>query len=96
MDTWLWRARFFKTRILSARCITRGRVRIVRGGQIFRVRKPHSEVYMGDLLTFTAYDSLMQIEVLSLGEGRGPAVEAQTLYCHIPPNHPATSEANAD
>lgn len=84
LDTWLWRARFFKTRALSARCISRGRVRIIRGGQIFRVRKPHSEVQIGDQMTFTAYDNLMQIEVRCLGERRGPAPEAQMLYRHMP------------
>lgn len=89
LDIWLWRARFFKSRALSARCIKRGKVRIIRDGQIFRVRKPHSEVHIGDQLTFMAYDELIQIEVLDLGERRGPAVEAQALYCHIPP---ATSE----
>ncbi len=84
MDIWLWRARFFKTRILSARCMKRGRMRIVRRGQIFRVRKPHNEVYIGDQLTFTAYDNLVQVEVLALGERRGPAQQAQLLYRAIP------------
>ncbi len=88
LDIWLWRARFFKTRILSARCIRRGQVRVIRGGQIFRVRKPHSEVQMGDQLTFTAYENLHQIEVLALGERRGSALEAQTLYGHIPTDTP--------
>jgi len=85
LDIWLWRARFFKTRVLSARCIARGQVRIIRGGQVFRVQKPHSEIQIGDQLTFTAYDNLMQIEVLSMGDRRGPATEAQSLYCHICP-----------
>ena len=88
LDIWLWRARFFKTRVLSARCIARGKVRIVRGGQIFRVRKPHSEVHIGDQLTFTAYDNLHQIKVLSLGKTRGSATEAQALYCRVPSELP--------
>jgi len=83
LDIWLWRARFFKTRILSARCISSGKVRIFRGGQVFRVRKPHSEVHIGDQLTFTAYDKLIQIEVLNLGERRGPVCEARALYADI-------------
>lgn len=83
LDIWLWRARFFKTRILSARLISKGKVRITRGQQIFRVRKPHSEVQIGDQLTFTAYDKLTQIEVLDIGERRGSAMEAQALYSHI-------------
>lgn len=84
LDIWLWRARFFKTRTLSAKCIKRGQVRIIRNKQIFRVRKPHSEIQIGDQLTFTAYEKLVQIEVLSLGERRGPAKEAQKLYTLIP------------
>lgn len=93
LDIWLWRARFFKTRALSARCISRGRVRILRGGQIFRVRKPYSEVHIGDQLTFTAYDKLSQIKVLGLGDRRGPACEAQSLYAAT---QAATSGQNAD
>lgn len=83
LDVWLWRARFFKKRDLSARCIKRGQVRIIRGDQIFRVCKPHSEIYIGDLLTFNAHNNLWEIEVLSLGQRRGPATEARTLYSHI-------------
>ena len=83
LDIWLWRARFFKTRNLSARLIAKGKVRITRGPQVFRVRKPHSEVHIGDQLTFMAYDKLTRIEVLDIGERRGSAPEAQSLYSHI-------------
>jgi len=93
LDVWLWRSRFFKTRTLSARFIARGQVRITRNGQTFRVRKPHSDVHMGDYLTFMAYRKLIQIKVLSVGERRGPAAEAQLLYCPITT---AASGQNAD
>ena len=83
LDIWLWRARFFKTRTLSARLISKGKVRITRGQQIFRVRKPHSEVHIGDQLTFTAYDKLTRIQVLGIGERRGSAIEAQALYAYL-------------
>ena len=92
LDVWLWRARFFKTRALSARHISGGRIRIARDNQVFRVRKPHSEVHIGDQLTFIVGDKLCHIEVLAMGERRGPAVEAQTLYIYISDTlPPATS-----
>lgn len=80
LDVWLYRARFFKTRSLSAKHISKGRIRIERNGQIFRVKKPHTATYVGDLLTLTTSDKIVQIEILSLGEIRGPAKQARTLY----------------
>jgi len=77
---WLYRARFFKTRNLSAKHIMKGRVRIERNSQIFRAKNPHTAIHVGDRLTFTIADKLVQTEILSLGERRGPAREARTLY----------------
>ncbi len=80
LDIWLYRARFFKTRKLSAKHITKGRIRIGRGGQIFKAKKPHTEIYTGDILTLAISDKLVQVEVLAPGEKRRSAKEARTLY----------------
>lgn len=45
-----------------------------------RITKPHFIVRPGDQLSFVRARTLHQIEVLSVGERRGPATEAQTLY----------------
>ena len=48
LDKWLWFARFFKTRSLSATRVAAGDVRI--NGA--RVTKPATTVQAGDVLTF--------------------------------------------
>jgi len=84
LDVWLYRARYFKTRNLSAKFISKGRVRTERNGQVFRVKKPHYEIHIGDRLTFAIGEKLVQIEILSLGETRGTAKQARTLYTERP------------
>ncbi len=75
MDTWLWAARFFKTRTLAKRACELGRVQC--NGQ---PSKPAREVRVGDLLRVTNEGGEFQLEVLVLSEARGPAAVAQTLY----------------
>jgi len=75
MDKWLWAARFFKTRALSARACELGRVQA--NGQ---PTKPAREVRVGDLLQIRTEGGEFQVEVLFLSEMRGPASVAQTLY----------------
>jgi len=75
MDKFLWAARFFKTRALSARACDLGRV--LAHGQ---PAKPAREVHVGDLLKVTNDSGDFEIEVLALSEVRGPAAVAQTLY----------------
>jgi ribosome-associated heat shock protein Hsp15 len=75
MDKWLWAARFFKSRALSARACELGRIHS--NGQ---PAKPAREVRMGDLLQVTNEGGDFQVEVLLLSEVRGPAAVAQTLY----------------
>ncbi|WGH79050.1 RNA-binding S4 domain-containing protein [Jannaschia ovalis] len=85
LDKWLWQARFFKTRSLAARMIGEGRVRL--NGA--RVTKPAQAVVPGDALTFPQGDRIRVVEIAALGERRGPAAEAQTLYAdHTPPPQP--------
>jgi ribosome-associated heat shock protein Hsp15 len=75
MDNWLWAARFFKTRALAARACDLGR--ILSNGQ---AAKPAREVRVGNMLRVTNEGGEFELEVLLLGEVRGPASVAQTLY----------------
>ncbi len=76
IDKWLWQARFFKTRSLAAKQVSGGHVRL--NGN--RVQKPAQSVAPGDVLTFPQGRSVRVVRVEKLGERRGPAPEAQTLY----------------
>lgn len=75
MDTWLWAARFFKTRPLAKRACELGR--ILSNGQPAKAAR---EVRMGDMLRVSNDGGEFQVEVLLLSEARGPAAVAQTLY----------------
>ena len=79
IDKWLWQARFFKTRGLAAEAVGAGRVRI--NGS--RVTKPAAPVRPGDGLSFAQGSRVRLIRVLGLGERRGPATEARTLYLDL-------------
>ena len=79
-DVWLWRARFFKTRSMAARFVEAGRVRLTRAGQETRLDKPSRTVKVGDHLVFALGGRLIAVTVEAMGERRGPAPEARTLY----------------
>lgn len=80
LDVWLWRARFFKTRALSAKMCESGHVRLERFGQVTRVDKSSHAVKAGDRLIFALGARLIDLEIVDTGERRGPAPEAQGLY----------------
>ena len=75
LDKWLWHARFFKTRGLAAETVAGG----VRLNGAW-VTKPSTTVRPGDELAFKQAKTVRAIRVLAIGERRGPAAEAQTLY----------------
>jgi ribosome-associated heat shock protein Hsp15 len=75
MDKWLWAARFFKTRALSAKACDLGRIR---SNNV--EAKPARDVRVGDLLHVKNEGGEFEIEVLELSEMRGPAAVAQKLY----------------
>jgi ribosome-associated heat shock protein Hsp15 len=79
LDKWLWHARFFKTRSLAARYIETARCRI--DGRV--VDKAHASVAPGMVLTFALGSRVHVIRIVALGERRGPAPEARTLYDEI-------------
>ena len=76
LDTWLWAARFFKTRSLAKQAIEAGRVEI--DG---RACKPAHALHAGAMLHITRGEERFEVEVRGLSERRGPAAIAQTLYC---------------
>lgn len=75
LDKWLWVARFYKTRSLSADDIQKGRVR-VNGA----TAKPAREVRAGDLIELRLGALLRTVVVRALSGVRGPASAAALLY----------------
>lgn len=82
-DVWLWRARFFKTRSLAARFIQEGRVRLVRAETPARLDKSSRTLRPGDGLVLAIGGRLIAIRIEALGERRGPAAEARSLYSQL-------------
>ncbi len=82
-DVWLWRARFFKTRSLSARFVEAGRVRLHRAGVETRLDKPSRGLRVGDGIVMAVGGRLITVTVEDLGERRGPPAEARLLYSEL-------------
>ncbi|MGR3838114.1 MAG: RNA-binding S4 domain-containing protein [Cognatishimia sp.] len=76
IDKWLWQARFFKTRTLAAKVVTGGHLRV--NGE--KISKASYGISIGDVLTFPQAKRIRVARVQALGDRRGPAPEAQTLY----------------
>jgi ribosome-associated heat shock protein Hsp15 len=75
LDKWLWAARFYKTRSLSADEIGKGRVQV--NGQ---VAKPSREVRVGDRIELRQGQVARTIVVKAASEQRGPATVAHALF----------------
>lgn len=86
LDKWLWHARFAKTRSLAAK-LCEGGIRI--DGTL--VMKPGATVRPGQVLTFALGRHVRVIELVAIGERRGPAEEARTLYRDLAPPTPETA-----
>jgi ribosome-associated heat shock protein Hsp15 len=82
LDIWLWRARFFKTRALSAKACELGLIRLERLGQLSRITKAGFALKPKDRLIFALGTKLFDVSVMDLGQRRGPATEAQSLFRH--------------
>lgn len=79
IDKWLWYARFFKTRNLSAKLVSSGKLRV----NSKPVAKPAYQVKPGDVLNFPQEKDIRVIRIDALGERRGPATEAAELYTDL-------------
>ena len=75
LDVWLWAARFFKTRALAKQAIEAGKVEV--GGQRAKASRL---LRSGEQLRVRRGEDLFEVQVLALGERRGPAAAAQLLY----------------
>jgi len=75
IDKWLWAARFFKTRSLASRACDLGRIES-NGAPCKAAR----EIRAGDRVLVKNDSGTFEVDVLGLGEMRGPAPIAQTLY----------------
>ena len=75
LDRWLWAARFFKTRALSAAAVAGGKVQ-VNGTRA----KPAKQLQVGDDLRIRVGPYEWLVTVRALSERRGPPKVAQTLY----------------
>jgi len=75
LDKWLWAARFFKTRSLATEAVAGGKVDV--NGERAKPSKP---VKPGDevRLRVGPYEHILIVR--ELGERRGPAAVAATLY----------------
>ncbi|GLQ87604.1 RNA-binding S4 domain-containing protein [Dyella flagellata] len=74
-DVWLWAARMYKTRSLAKQAMEGGKVDVNGAGC-----KPSKALHVGDRLRLTRGEERLELEILALGEQRGPASVAQTLY----------------
>ena len=90
LDQWLWAARFYKTRALAKHAIETGKVDV--GGQR---AKPSRGIRVGDALVVARGAERFEIEVLALGDVRGPASVAQTLYRESDASKLAREQARA-
>ena len=84
IDVWLWRARFLKTRSLAARFVEQGSVRLSRAGQLTRLDKASRSIRPGDVLVFALSERVFSLRIEALGDRRGPAPEARSIYSDAP------------
>ena len=88
LDVWLWAARFFKTRALAKKAIEGGKVEVNEAAG-----KASKAVHVGDRLYIARGEERFEIEVVALGDQRGPAAKAQSLYRETEASRNARVEA---
>jgi len=90
IDKYLWFSRRFKTRTLAARFVTSGHIRL----NNHRITKTSHTVQINDTITYVSNHKVTILKVAGIGERRGPAAEAATLYEDLsPPDLPQTKKA---
>ena len=87
-DVWLWAARMYKTRSLAKQAIEGGKVEVNGAGC-----KPSKALHVGDTLRLTRGEERLELKILALGEQRGPASVAQTLYHETEASRAAREQA---
>jgi ribosome-associated heat shock protein Hsp15 len=91
IDKWLWAARMFKTRSMSSDACTGGHVKL--NGETVKSSK---SVVVGDHIDLLTPGGPRVLEVAALGDKRGPAKVAQTLYIDHTPPPPDTGHMPGD
>src|SRR5829696_314561 len=90
-DRWLWAARFFKTRGAATEAVLGGRVH-VNGTRV----KPSKEIRPADVVEVSLGPVQRTVVVSALGDRRGPASVAATLYEETPESVAAREERIAE
>lgn len=75
LDSYLWAARFFKTRSLAKAAVVGGKVRCNGVGA-----KPAKAVGIGDEVTVARGDVVLTVVITAVAERRGSAAAAAALY----------------
>lgn len=89
IDLWLWHARFFKTRALAAKMVSKRKIRLTHAGRVVRLDKPSRTVHVGDEIMFAIGGQVTHVRVLQIGQRRGPFAEARALYEDLTADAPA-------
>lgn len=92
LDKWLWFARFAKSRTLAAKLVQNGYVR-VNGRRADNAAKP---VAVGDVVTVALARTTAVVRVDDLGERRGPAPQARSLYSELGRDDPPLASGEPD
>jgi len=89
IDKWLWFARLARTRTAAKKLAVSGRVRVNRekNGSASR------SVHVGDVLTVALDSGVRVLRIVALGDRRGPASAAQSLYEDLAPPEPTSPPA---
>jgi ribosome-associated heat shock protein Hsp15 len=90
VDKWLWAARFYKTRALSAEAVEGGKVQL-NGERV----KPAKVLKAGDVLVIRNGPYAWEITIAVLSDRRGSATEAAKLYEESPASRKAREQAAA-
>lgn len=91
LDKWLWYTRQLKTRSKASELVQEGKVRV----NCEKVSKPAYAVRIGDTVTAMINGRLRVLQVVALGERRGPFSEACGLYSDLTPADPPAGDAVA-
>ena len=89
VDKWLWAARMFKTRSAASTACSAGHVKV--DGESVKASK---SIRPGVMISVLTPGGPRELEIVALGERRGPASVARTLYVdHTPPPPPKEERA---
>jgi ribosome-associated heat shock protein Hsp15 len=79
IDRWLWHVRLFRSRSLASDAVSGGKVKL-EGERV----KPARAVRVGQHVSVTLADRMIEVQVLALPARRGPAAQAQACYAETP------------